>query len=113
MRHRYQQRHARSPSPTRSRRERTRVHSALGWHHGWSDLAAAQRPPHDGPGTDGLPEQVRAVVELLTNAAAAMPLPAIEASFKGKGPWKRGLPRILKTLEALGRARQERDGWRG
>ena len=57
-----------------------------------------------------LPEQVRAVAELLTSAAAAMPLSAIEASFKGKGPWKRGLPRILDTLEALGRARQEGDG---
>ena len=45
--------------------------------------------------------------------AAAQALPAIEASFKGKGPWKKGLPRILETLEALGRARREGDGWRG
>ena len=56
------------------------------------------------PGT--LPEQVRAVAQVLTTATAAMPLAALEASFKGKGPWKKGLPRILETLEALGRARR-------
>jgi hypothetical protein len=60
-----------------------------------------------------LPEQVRAVAQLLSASPAPMPLAAIEASFKGKGPWKKGLPRILETLEALGRARHERAGWRG
>ena len=60
-----------------------------------------------------LPEQVRAVAQLLNASPAPLPLPAIEASFKGKGPWKKGLPRILDTLEALGRARQEGGGWRG
>ncbi|HQS30303.1 DNA methyltransferase [Polaromonas sp.] len=56
------------------------------------------------PGT--LPEQVRAVAQVLSTATAALPLAALEASFKGKGPWKKGLPRILETLEALGRARR-------
>ena len=56
------------------------------------------------PGT--LPEQVRAVAQVLSTAPQAMPLSALEASFKGKGPWKKGLPRILETLEALGRARR-------
>jgi hypothetical protein len=40
----------------------------------------------------------------------------IEASFKGRGPWKKSLPRILETLKALGRARREeidgKEGWR-
>ncbi len=54
-----------------------------------------------------LPEQVRAVAQLLGTATEALPLTALEASFKGKGPWKKGLPRILETLEALGRARRE------
>ena len=54
-----------------------------------------------------LPEQVRAVAQVLSTATAAIPLAALEASFKGKGPWKKGLPRILETLEALGRARRE------
>jgi hypothetical protein len=60
-----------------------------------------------------LPEQVRSVAQLLSASPAPMPLAAIEASFKGKGPWKKGLPRILETLEALGRARLDNDGWRG
>ncbi len=30
---------------------------------------------------------------------------ALEAHFKGRGPWKKGLPTLLQTLEALGRAR--------
>ncbi len=55
----------------------------------------------------------RAVAQLLTASPAPLPLSAIEAGFKGKGPWKKGLPRILETLEALGRARQEGGSWRG
>ncbi|MDZ4358150.1 MAG: hypothetical protein U1B84_17310, partial [Variovorax sp.] len=60
-----------------------------------------------------LPEQVRAMAQLLSASPAPLPLPAIEASFKGKGPWKKGLPRILETLEALGRAQRVGGGWRG
>jgi hypothetical protein len=60
-----------------------------------------------------LPEQVRAVAQVLQASPAPLALCAIEAAFKGKGPWKKGLPRILETLEALGRARQEGGGWRG
>jgi hypothetical protein len=56
---------------------------------------------------------VRAVAQLLAASPTPLPLPAIEAGFKGKGPWKKGLPRILDTLEALGRARREGAGWRG
>ncbi len=59
-----------------------------------------------------LPEQVRAVAQLLASTSAALPLTTIEARFKGRGPWKKGLPRILETLEALGRARREHDRWR-
>ena len=65
------------------------------------------------PWPPGLPEQVRAVAQLLAASPAPLPLPSIEAAFKGKGPWRKGLPRILDTLEALGRARREAGGWRG
>ena len=65
------------------------------------------------PWPPGLPEQVRAVAQLLATSLAPLPLPAIEAAFKGKGPWKKGLPRILETLEALGRATRSEGGWRG
>ena len=61
-----------------------------------------------------LPLQVSATAKLLASAGTALSLPDIEASFKGRGPWKKGLPRILETLEALGRARREGSGgWRG
>jgi len=73
----------------------------------------ASAAPSTQPWPSSLPEQVRAVAQLLSASPAPLPLPAIEASFKGKGPWKKGLPRILDTLEALGRARQEGGGWRG
>ena len=59
-----------------------------------------------------LPLQVSAIAQLLSSAGTALSLSEIEASFKGKGPWKKGLPRILETLEALGRARREGEGWR-
>ncbi len=59
-----------------------------------------------------LPEQVREVAAVLAASPAAVPLAAIEARFKGRGPWKKSLPRILETLEALGRARREGHGWR-
>jgi hypothetical protein len=55
---------------------------------------------------------MRAVAQLLAASAAPLPLRAIEAAFKGKGPWKKGLPRILDTLEAVGRARPVAGGWR-
>lgn len=69
--------------------------------------AAAQPWPRS------LPEQVRAVAQLLGASPVPLSLAAIEAGFKGKGPWKKGLPRILDTLEALGRARHDGAGWRG
>ena len=56
--------------------------------------------------------QVSAVAQRLSTPGAALSLADLEASFKGQGPWKKGLPRILETLEALGRARREGDGWR-
>jgi len=65
------------------------------------------------PWPPSLPEQVRAVAQLLAASPAPLPLPAIEAALKGKGPWKKGLPRLLETLEALGRATRVAGGWRG
>ena len=51
-----------------------------------------------------LPEQVRAVAQVLASSPVALSLTALEAHFKGRGPWKKGLPMLLQTLEALGRA---------
>lgn len=88
-----------------------------------ADLALAPEVPADTKASQGtpwpatLPEQVRAVAAVVAAASAALTLTEIEARFKGRGPWKRSLPRILETLEALGRARREDVGgkvlWRG
>mgnify|MGYP000387854594 CR=1 FL=1 len=64
-------------------------------------------------------EQVDKIFRAAALAASPTPLtlPAIEARFKGRGPWKKGLPTLLQTLEALGRAQAVAvDGdmaWRG
>jgi hypothetical protein len=82
-------------------------------HHGATALAgdpaggaATTITPQPWPAE--LPAQVRAVSQVLTAAASALTLPQLEAQFKGRGPWKNSLPRILATLEALGKA--QRDG---
>ena len=69
------------------------------------------------PWPSALPDQVRAVAAVLAQAKAPLPLPAIEAHFKGRGAWKKSLPTLLATLEALGRAQavalDGEAGWRG
>jgi hypothetical protein len=57
-----------------------------------------------------LPEQVRAVADVVTNSATALDVDAVAAHFKGRGPWKKSLPTLLQTLEALGRVRSVTTG---
>ena len=76
-----------------------------------------QTKPAQNPWPATLPEQVRAVADALAASPTPLTLRAIEARFKGRGPWKKGLPTLLQTLEALGRAQAVAvDGdmaWRG
>jgi hypothetical protein len=75
-------------------------------------VASRQAPPAQAwPAT--LPEQMRAVADLLAASAQPLSEDAIAAHFKGRGAWKKSLPRILDALAALGRARREAAGWRG
>jgi hypothetical protein len=60
-----------------------------------------------------LPAQMKAVAEALAAAPGALSEAALAERFNGRGPWKKRLPQILQTLEALGRARAESAGWRG
>lgn len=73
--------------------------------------SAKESKPQNWP--SALPDQVRAVAQVLASQPGAMTVANIEAHFKSRGAWKKSLPRILETLEALGRARREGDGWRG
>lgn len=50
-----------------------------------------------------LPEQVRAVANVVAASPVPLGVEALAAHFKGRGPWKKGLPTLLHTLEALGR----------
>ncbi len=76
-----------------------------------------QTKPTQHPWPPTLPEQVRAVADALAASPIPLTLPALEARFKGRGPWKTGLPTLLQTLEALGRAQavatEGTTAWRG
>ena len=78
---------------------------------GKQDVASSDPVPQiaipRAPWPNALPEQVAAVARVLT----ASPIPLSEADlaarFTGKGPWKKRLPQIIDTLEALGRVRRQ------
>ena len=75
------------------------------------------KPAQQIPWPSALPEQVSALAQALGRSPVPLTLPALESHFKGRGPWKKGLPTLLQTLEALGRAQiVQVDGvvaWRG
>lgn len=68
-------------------------------------------PSEKRPWPATLPEQMRAVADVLAAASVAQDEAAIATHFTGRGPWKNRLPQILQTLEALGRARHSAKGW--
>lgn len=78
---------------------------------------AAQPVQSTQPWPASLPEQVRAVADALSSSPVPLTLETLAARFKGKGPWKKGLPTLLQTLQALGRAHPVESSagtaWRG
>jgi hypothetical protein len=60
-----------------------------------------------------LPEQIKAVADVLSATPSALDLDTIAARFKGKGRWRERLPMILDTLVALGRTRVVKGSWVG
>jgi len=56
-----------------------------------------------------LPEQIKAVADILNNAPAPLDLDAIAAHFKARGRWRERLPTILDTLVAIGRVQVRAD----
>ncbi len=74
------------------------------------EVAVAAKPGVRRPWPATLPEQVKAVAEILTAARAPLADDAIAACFSGRGPWKKRLPQIIDTLVAVGRVRRRKDG---
>ncbi len=80
--------------------------------------AQQAKPAQQTPWPPTLPEQVRVIAEALAASSAPLTLQALEAQFKGRGAWKKGLPLLLQTLEAIGRAQRVAQdssviAWRG
>lgn len=61
----------------------------------------------------GLPEQIKAVSEVLAASGRSLSMEDVASAFTGRGRWRDRLPTILSTLEALGTAQQLSPGnWR-
>jgi hypothetical protein len=73
-------------------------------------VAAPAAPAVKRSWPTGLPEQIKAVADVLATSAAPLALPDLEARFTARGRWRERLPVILDTLEALGRARRPQAG---
>jgi hypothetical protein len=64
------------------------------------------------PWPSGLPEQIKAVAEVMSQAGRSLTLEEVAARFTGRGRWRDRLPTLLDTLAALGRLRQtENQEW--
>ena len=61
----------------------------------------------------GLPEQIKAVSEVMATAGRPLTLDDLAAHFTARGRWRDRLPTIVETLEAIGRARRasDRQAW--
>ena len=63
------------------------------------------KPSSQLPWPTTLPEQIKAVADVLSTATSPMDTDAIASHFKAKGRWRERLPMILETLVAIGRVR--------
>jgi hypothetical protein len=73
-------------------------------------VTVTAKPGERRPWPATLPDQVKAVAEVLAAARAPLAEDAIAASFTGRGAWKKRLPQIIDTLVAVGRVRKRKDG---
>jgi len=61
--------------------------------------------PPARPWPTGLPEQIKAVAEVMAASPAALTLDDLATRFTGRGRWRDRLPTLVETLVALGRLR--------
>ncbi len=73
-------------------------------------LEVAAATPQKRAWPAALPDQVRAVSQVLTEAKQPLTVEDLASRFSGRGPWKRRLPQVLATLEAVGRLRATEAG---
>ena len=73
------------------------------------EVTVAAKPGARRAWPSALPEQVKAVAEVLAAARAPLAEDAIAAYFTGRGTWKKRLPQIIDTLVAVGRVRRRKD----
>lgn len=80
---------------------------------GETDTKAATAPiaVEKLPWPTTLPEQIKAIAQLLAAQPTPVGVDAIAAHFTSRGRWRERLPTILETLQALGRAREARPGY--
>ena len=62
------------------------------------------------PWPSGLPDQIKAVADVLADTGTSLELDSLAARFSSRGRWRERLPTILDALVALGRARTQGDG---
>ena len=78
-----------------------------------SPAKAAVKPATQTPWPNTLPEQIKAVADVLSATPTAIDIDGIAAHFKGKGRWRERLPMILETLVAIGQVQLiDRNKWR-
>ena len=74
----------------------------------------ASPPLKPRPWPAGLPEQIKAVAQVLDGATQPIHLDLLASHFKASGSWRKRLPVILDTLETLGRIQKlEGERWVG
>lgn len=76
-----------------------------------STTAATAKPAERLPWPKEMPEQVKAIADLLASRRAPLREEDIAAQFAGKGPWKKRLPTLLDMLVAVGRVRVSGNGY--
>ena len=62
------------------------------------------------PWPSGLPDQIKAVADVLAGAGTSLDLDGLAVRFTSRGRWRERLPTILDALVALGRARTQDGG---
>jgi hypothetical protein len=68
------------------------------------------KPLEQKPWPATLPEQIKAVADILSATSTPLGMDSIAAHFKARGRWRDRLPTILDTLVAIGRAQARSDG---